>query len=267
MSLSALPDEHAGPTRIDLPNGERWYEIPLRSGVLRLPSATTVLDCLPKPWLQQWRERLILDHIRQALASGISNPQEDLETILADAHHAPNQQVEHACQFGTALHNAIQTRLETGKYPREDRDNPRLRPCLQGFEAWWRAQRMQPVQVETIVWSETFGYAGTCDAICRMPDRYLACCDWKSSSRVCVGHAAQACAYAASYEEMTGERIRQVMVVRVDKISSQVEVLRIPHADRVILMRGFLAALDVFNLVHNYKPRPERWTCGASTGS
>lgn len=241
--------------RHDTPDG-RFYEITCSDGsVRRMPSVTTILNELNKPWLANWSCKLMAEYVRNNVPLDQPLTEATLDEILTTGKRQHRIVLETAGAYGSGIHDAIQRRLETGKYPTQYRDDPATLPCLRAFEGWWKEQRLTPLLVETVVWSERYGFAGTCDLIARHQDGTLFCGDWKTSNHMQPGYAIQACCYATAHEERTGDRISTIAVVRIEKKTGGIEVLYVEPDEREMLLRTFLAIMDVWRWRTSYKCR------------
>jgi CRISPR/Cas system-associated exonuclease Cas4 (RecB family) len=111
---------------------------------------------------------------------------------------------------------------------------------------------------EVAIFSSKYGYAGTMDALVTMlkagtgrgasQERCLVVLDWKTSNYMRVEYAWQVAAYVRAYEEMTGQKIEDAFLVRLEKESGDFEVRRIRDIESAF--QGFLACLAVYNAVN-----------------
>jgi hypothetical protein len=133
---------------------------------LRMWSVTTIIGCLDKPALMYWAAGLTADAaIAQAdyLAARIEHEgREKVWKDLRDARFSRPKGQRSATELGTAVHDACEKYALTGVKPEVDAE---VQPFLDQFDAW--VQKWQPVYeaAEMTVYSPTYGYAGTLDAI------------------------------------------------------------------------------------------------------
>ena len=113
---------------------------------------------------------------------------------------------EYAMERGSAAHKAIHFDVE-GDLDESDLD-PRLAPYVLAARCLRRDIKAETVGVERRLYSPTLRYAGTLDYLFKI-EGVLSILDWKCSQSPAPATALQVAAYAAAYEEETGEKIRR----------------------------------------------------------
>ena len=167
-------------------SGKRLYETPDGD----FPSITTVLSSLSKASIQEWRKRVGAEE-----ANKISTQ---------------------ASRRGTRTHSIIEDYLQnkqdylSGQMP----DNIELFKSVQSI---LDIHIGKIFGIEVALWSKEFGVAGRCDCIAEY-DNQLSILDWKTSSKPkkeewVESYKLQGTAYAKMYEERTGIKISQVVIV------------------------------------------------------
>jgi hypothetical protein len=153
----------------------------------RLWSVTTIINALDRPALLYWAAEQAAE---AAIAVARSLParvdEEGREAVvkwLRDARFRRPKGLRSATELGTAVHDACELYALTGRAPEVDDE---VRPYLQQFDRW--CQKFQPSYeaVEMTVFSPTYGYAGTLDAIMRIGSvdgRVRVIGDYKSSRK------------------------------------------------------------------------------------
>lgn len=170
-----------------------------------IPSVTTIMGkILAKPELMLWPLNLAMKYLTERLPT-ISD--EDMK--MARTAHVRKR--EDGANTGTAVHYLIEQRLRT----------PLNRPLLDGlddvpedvriaasaFDSWYLRTKPKPLATEEIIYSPSYNYVGTYDAILVMDGKtYL--CDMKTTNPsakaprgVYAEHFMQLGAYYAAYEE------------------------------------------------------------------
>ena len=151
----------------------------------RLWSVTTIIGCLDKPALLYWAaEQTALAALaaRGSLSARINEEGEEaVVKWLRDARFRRPKDRLTAASLGTVAHAAFEEYALTGIRPDNDRiaaliraeggarfdgvnaETPVVSQLLDQFDGW--LQRFQPVYdaTEVVVYSPTYGYAGTCD--------------------------------------------------------------------------------------------------------
>lgn len=220
----------------------------------RLPGVTTVNGTLDKPALRGWYAEMERGGIKAHLLAGgtfdtLPLTQDGKPKWFADVKK------DRAADIGTVTHWRCEAALK-GLEP--DRDSvpadlwEKSGPGFQRFVAWWADERLAVVHSELQMVSEAMQVGGTADIIARSPVRGLGLVDLKTSkaSRYWPYDEvfAQVAAYAAMYEEVHGERIAWIDVVRIGKEEKDAgQVHRVTDAERAAGERLFRAALAAYN--------------------
>jgi hypothetical protein len=149
----------------------------------RFWSVTTIIGQLGKPALLYWSAEMAAEAAcDQAgyLADRIeAEGREAVVKDLRDARFKKPKGIRSATELGTAVHDPCASYALTGERPEVDDE---VRPFLEQFDAW--AQKWQPkyLAAEAAVYSPTWGYAGTLDAIVEL-DGMTLLLDYKSSRK------------------------------------------------------------------------------------
>jgi len=72
-------------------------------------------------------------------------------------------------------------------------------------------------EVEKIVYSEKYQYAGTLDLLVTMADNTLTLIDIKTSNQIHKEFLLQLAAYKYAYQEMTGKRIKKLLILNIPR--------------------------------------------------
>ena len=172
-------------------SSSRWYVDP-RNGE-KVIGVTSVLRMLPKPFLQYWASKVVAETAVDNLGTVMNLVTADNRAGAIDfLKRSPGRSSGAAADTGTVIHGLVE-RLNRG----ED-----IGPVHPDYEPWIDNYRRflddwQPtfVEVEATAWSNTFGYAGTLDAICTIEgDTVLV--DLKTGRGVYEATALQLSAYA-----------------------------------------------------------------------
>ena len=123
-----------------------------------------------------------------------------------------------AGDFGSKLHDAYE-RLINGfelnlaeEYP-----TTKEKKHLLSFYDWFNTHKPTGIKSEFVVASLTYKYAGTMDALCTINgETWLI--DWKTSKAIHKNHEYQVAAYKQAYEEMTGEKIDHVAILKTGSV-------------------------------------------------
>jgi hypothetical protein len=132
----------------------------------RFHSVTTILGCLDKPALVPWAAKAVavsaIDN-QQAWLSRLENEGRDSAIdYLKGAPYRRGPGQRSATELGTAVHEACEQYALTGVRPQVDGE---LRPFLVQFDRFLQEFQPEYLATEVTVYSPTFGYAGTLDAL------------------------------------------------------------------------------------------------------
>jgi hypothetical protein len=191
-------------------------------------SVTKILDeSIPKPALVPWARNMSLEAVRETLYDN-PNPQflgqepraewdTWIDSIIEAARNRPDAIRDEAAEWGTGAHKAIQTDIEcfltgTGGIPEPMR--VLYQPTLDAFHAFEQERNIQWIATELAVWDTETHTAGTVDVVGRLPNGHLWVGDWKTGNAIYKSAAIQVSAYATMIEQLYGETVDEVAVVR-----------------------------------------------------
>ena len=181
-----------------MPSKERTYNI---DGI-ELPSVTTVLNIIDKPWLAAWEKKEMGQSLRTSLL-GTDLPKDELkrldvlDALIKEAKKWPRTIGAAAMDLGSRIHNAVEE-LTLKKTPQIDED---MKIGVASWKLWKQESGMEIVETEKLVYDPVLGYAGTADAIFKDNLNRLCLIDYKTSSSGIKSDtfALQIAAYASAY--------------------------------------------------------------------
>lgn len=202
----------------------RWYV----DGSSRLLSVTTILD------------------------KGTPTPEKRKEYYLKNDKATVDANLKQAGMFGTQAHEYFEKLLKGQEFnPLETHlDHVEL------FRTWINSHNVKPIELEKTVYSEEFGYAGTCDFIghyttCADPKccrsdigESLVVADWKTSNQFSITFGWQLAAYryAAIEMDIVGSDVGMIGV-QLPRMGGAPKTFRYEHYD--FCFKRFLGALDM----------------------
>jgi hypothetical protein len=167
----------------DLPHEETLVEQPAEDDE-RLWSVTTIInESSSNRGLIEWAA----GETAQAAVNGLKTLQAIIEDEGTDAavqwligaRERPRRGERTAKQLGSEIHQACETYALTGQRPVVDDE---IAPFLDQFDRWCQAHQPVYEAAEMTVYSPTYGYAGTLDAILKV-DGTTVITDYKSSKK------------------------------------------------------------------------------------
>jgi hypothetical protein len=120
-----------------------------------VPSVTGITEMMPKPFLQSWK-------VEQAILSAVTLPRlpdETEDAFCARVVEDMDAQSEKAREFGTKIHDAIESYLMKRHEPFPDD----VAPFMASFVQWADNEIMEVKALEFCVGSKVCGYAGRLD--------------------------------------------------------------------------------------------------------
>lgn len=161
-----------------------------------VPSVTTILDNVAKPWLARAAANRVASEAVDTILKWEGLAADDAKRVLANSH---TRAWKRKADAGTAVHDAIEAFLD--KEPVVDLDEDHL-PYLAGALLFLQEHVTRILHYEAVVYNLTYKYAGRVDAICKFKDGSKGPVDWKTG-HVSDDHVLQVNAYA--HAEFVGE--------------------------------------------------------------
>ncbi|MFC9191425.1 hypothetical protein [Streptomyces cyaneofuscatus] len=179
----------------------------------RLPSVTTTVGMLPKPFLQRWYANMAADLALDSIDYLQRMADRDRPGAKKWVAGAAWRYTNDRAGIGTKAHDLFE-RMIRGQQLR--RQHPDMEPYRRNFRDFLDAVKPVLVRAEDVAWSDTHGYAGSFDAWLRLrvileddgtwtldPDNTSGravwvdvIADWKTSKSVWPSVALQMAAYA-----------------------------------------------------------------------
>lgn len=201
--------------------GDRWYIDP-GSGD-RVPGVSAVLGMMPKPALTRWAARETAAFAVDNLDTLAALARTDRTAAVDLAKGAPWRKSGKAADVGTEVHSLCEQLMRDRMLGRKSdfRVPPGGMDFLRNFARFVAEFHAEPVLVETTIWNDEVGYAGTFDGLYWLlidGVRQLCIVDTKTGeSGVWPEASLQQCAYARSpwyLDPATGEKVPMPNVER-----------------------------------------------------
>jgi hypothetical protein len=226
-------------------NGKHFYT----SDTGRLPSSTTILAELNKPALIDWAARETSNYILNNIET--SNKSEFKKDEIIETVNKASKQHQYikkkAAEIGSNVHklienyikNQIQNKIinltEEKKYP----------AAFDAFIKWEKDFEAIHSYTEFRVISKLWGgYAGTLDLISEI-DNKIFLVDLKTSNAIYDEFIMQLASYRNAYQEMTGNKIYSMGILRLDKNELKYEW-------KVYNKKEYIRALKMFGHLCRY---------------
>ena len=179
-------------------------------GDRKVPSVTRVVDAVFPKHLTVWAAQAGADYWANNYGDD-----EDMYNGILNAH----KQISHKAQeTGLEVHKWIElwikfmisgVKIETD-YPEH------VKIPMQNFHDWVESREIEWLACEKKVYSRSWEYAGTIDALAKINDK-LCVIDFKTSAKIYKEYYLQVSAYCNAIGEMMGELPKLGVIVRLDK--------------------------------------------------
>lgn len=157
-------------------DGSRFYVHPDTG--LKAPGVTSVIDMVPKPFLQYWAAKVVAEEAVENAASWIGLAMNGRKDAAIDVlKGSPRRVTKDAAQTGTDAHDLFERLaldLPVGRV------HPELEPFVNHFREFLDQAQPEFLLVEESVWSDAHNYAGSFDAFAKVEGELIAL-DWKTT--------------------------------------------------------------------------------------
>ena len=209
-------------------DSKRFYQI----GDNQYPSVTTVLGVIGKPALLNWYAKMEREMVmkvagelyQDAPAQPKMAPAAWTTTmqLRLSKEKAGQKELAKAAEIGSQVHSLIEWTLRASLMQQAG-PSPRISDKAQwafmAWEDWRRSVNLKPIFVEQVVWSNTYGYAGTLDLLAEVNGK-LTVLDWKSGKAVYPEAHLQNAAYRTAIREMGHGNPVAGLIVRLPKVET-----------------------------------------------
>jgi hypothetical protein len=210
---------------------------------LMVAGVTSILKRLAKEALVPWASGMAADYFRDSLLAGYdeTNPEEqitftvaEIDAIAKDARKAYAKKAKGAADVGKLVHAYAESFLRGNKNP--DRPSKTMTPeeraqydnGVSAFQKWWKANDVEVIASERVLFSKRWVYAGTTDLVARINGK-KAVGDFKTSSGLYPEMAIQLAAYRIALEEEDGETYPWGALIHLDKTTGNYNMKMIPR--------------------------------------
>lgn len=219
------------------------------------PSVTTVLKVWPKYMLEAYKiERAINSALTLKRKKG--EAQEDFrKRIIEDS----KSEAGAAANTGKALHQMINIRLTTGKWPEGEAWAP-WKPWMDSYEAWIAANIIGVTVSEEAFVSHVLGFGGTIDLIADTKQWGHALLDMKNQAVTTKGKPAfypEFLMQMVAYQEMAPSMPEALVTLVLNREAPDLPYIKVyPPETWQDAWDDFAAALELWRRVNRYDPRP-----------
>jgi len=227
-------------------------------GENKYPRVSTFLGNLDKRFLIAWASKMCANKVGEFLDSKIVLPEmkcifdahlKDEMLELAKKEHI--RVMNEAGEYGTLVHNAIETWLKGGdlnNIAKTKEEKELIKEPLESFKKWWIDGEYELVASELAVVSKEYKFGGRIDIVARKKHELIVV-DIKTGSGVYKSAKAQCGGYSIALDEMrleVGKNVDRAIICHIPKKNPKLKAI-------VVEGEEFEQAKNVFiNLVDLY---------------
>lgn len=144
-------------------SGSRFYVEPQTK--LKVPSVTSIVDMLPKPFLTYWASKTTAELAVDCIGELVGLAVRDRAGAIDWLKRAPQRQTSGAADTGTEVHEYYE---KLAKGEKLGRVHPDVQPFVNHINDFHDRYQPEYLFIEESVWSDTHLYAGSFDAIAKI---------------------------------------------------------------------------------------------------
>jgi len=250
-------------TQINKDSGRTYFVDSLGK---ELPSVTHILGYLDdgkSGALMGWAVKVMALYLK-TLADAKGNiviSKDEIDEVFKKAKAQHKELKNKAADIGSETHNLIEVYLKGQKVDGLLSANPKLVSPFEAFKKWQKEVNYQEtIATERIVYSETYGFAGTLDLVAKI-NGVVTLIDIKTSNRHSKTYFMQVAAYKQAYEELQGNlerltnKVEAIGVLRLDKETGLPDYKSIPVIGETGLSEDYFGAFMCFVSFYNINQR------------
>lgn len=171
-----------------------------------LPSVTTILGLLDKPYLLQWAAEQAAKSVIERLKRTYTGYMGSVQDILIQEAKTAYQRVSgEAKDIGSQVHQLLEyyvkAKIDNTELPTDKDYDNEVKLCYRSFLIWEAHYKPVWIASEMTVYNTELGYAGTLDAVC-MIDEKIYVIDFKTDKQISDTYPMQISAYKEAYNLM-----------------------------------------------------------------
>ena len=205
-------------------------------GDRKVPSVTRVVDAVFPKYLVDWAATCGADYWANNYGDD-----EDMYNGILNAH----KQISHRAQsIGLEVHKWIELYIKVKLLECGDTlvDYPEhVKVPMQNFHDWVESREIEWLACEKKVYSRSWEYAGTIDALAKINGK-LCVIDFKTSAKIYKEYYLQVSAYCNAIGEMMGKLPKLGVIVRVDKEEDKFQEVAFDYSQHTDV---FIDALNI----------------------
>ena len=249
--IKRIPTFVSTPTGYDITNVGKFARV---SNILAMANfGNDILDA--------WKYRKRRDAFSGYALDVLSEPdvfkstRDDIMNLFDAAYEAPETYTKQSAEFGTLLHDFLETYLTTGEI-KEIKSHPYadVNICKESMLKFVRDWNLGPhttIKAECLIWSTVYKYAGCIDYVAHK-DGKMYIMDWKTTGSLHTKYLLQLAAYWVALEERAKDygltsNVEHVYLVRFDKEAPFYETVDFGREQMLYYFEIFKSLINVYN--------------------
>lgn len=240
------------------------YEIVGKGNFVRVSNILSIAN-FGNDILEKWKYSKRLNFFKKNSADLLNTcdivepTQSDWVELFECAYANPDIHTKQSAEFGTRLHDFLETYLTTGemkeveKHPYAD-----VNICKQSmikFVTDWNLGPHTTLKAECLIWSDVYKYAGCIDYVAQK-DGKMYIMDWKTTGSLHTKYLLQLAAYWVALEERAKdyglpEKVEHVYLVRFDKSAPFYECISFGRDNMLYYFEVFKSLINIYNFRQN----------------
>lgn len=216
---------------------------------IRLRRVSNIVDVISKPGLPYYSAKMTTAYLEEALRPGRAYSAGQLSYHLSVAKEFHQEWKATTAEMGTEAHEWIHRFFTHGEWPGPEAQlRTEVVNSLELFAQLWQDSNCDLIESEFCVWSETYQYAGTVDAIVYNYDTAsFELWDWKTGDGIWSSHIYQVRAYMHALHEMgaAGYPVSGAVIGRIGRTDAQYDCHRPTDEELDLAWSVFRSACEI----------------------
>ena len=217
-----------------------------------VPSVTTILGVVDKPWLIPWAVNNCLSICKGAIVPDTPYAGMYLDQVWEAAKSGYRKVRQEALDTGTQVHEFLEQYLKNPEKPVLPAEETDVRRAVDAAIDWLGKHHVEPVCIERRIYSRKYRYSGTLDKLAYV-DGELSLIDWKTAKGIYPEYVLQTAAYLVAYEEETGIKVKKRILIRLGKEDGVFEAHEYGRGDLKRDFKAFKGAQALYQRLQEMK--------------
>jgi len=242
---------YGGRVLIEFKEKGHRYTVHVDGKKIKPPSVTQVTGIVDKSGpIQWWAINNTLRVCRDLIKPGEYYSVDELSHIFEKARRESAFRKQEAADIGTAVHKWIELYFHNLE-PEMPPEDPYL-SCVNAALAWIKQHNVKILHNERPVYSLNLNVSGRLDGIAIVDDK-KSVIDFKTGNGIYPEAWLQTAAYQSFYEQETGDKIEQRVIIRLGKEDGKFYALILPEETFMEDLLGFNGAVCLYRRIEEIR--------------